>query len=486
MWILDHGNGCIHYPGSSSRMMKKKKRKVWSLESWKKWKDHEARKSQVGGGGVAGSQTELETDAADSFSDPPLDRLQTCAENAKEEGEKASLIPQPRRPALSSLQIPPWSLDAALSSYANTDGPSLSLSLSSPTPRGLPPRPNSARVRSSIRSIISQGSFRARTTPHHPETTLLILPHTTLSNAPFDNPSTSTTLSLNAKPSSSPFAKVAHSLPVTPIASLASENVHLPCASHLNTMDVKQHITRSLSVPVDAKATKLRRTESRVLIRVISARQHLATVDGTSTGDAPVMEIAIEDATADIPEEEAVCRICLAELGEGGNMLKMECSCKGDLALAHQDCAVKWFSIKGNRTCDVCNQDVQNLPVTLLKIYNPQPPARQPQNVEQPREIPYYRIWHDIPVLILVSMLAYFCFLEQLLVSDLGPRALAIALPFSCVLGLLSSMIASTMGKFVSFCMPKHITTQRSETRDLICATAPLTSQNCPHYALDC
>lgn len=33
-------------------------------------------------------------------------------------------------------------------------------------------------------------------------------------------------------------------------------------------------------------------------------------------------------------------------------------------------------------------------------------------------------------------------------VSDVGPRALAICLVFSCVLGLLSSMIASTMGKF--------------------------------------
>ncbi|RVW85897.1 putative mitochondrial protein [Vitis vinifera] len=31
-------------------------------------------------------------------------------------------------------------------------------------------------------------------------------------------------------------------------------------------------------------------------------------------------------------------------------------------------------------------------------------------------------------------------------VTNLGPRALAISLPFSCVLGLLSSMIASTMG----------------------------------------
>ncbi|QHN97722.1 putative E3 ubiquitin ligase [Arachis hypogaea] len=128
-------------------------------------------------------------------------------------------------------------------------------------------------------------------------------------------------------------------------------------------MVVKQHITRSLSVPVDAKASKLRCTQSRVLIRIISARRHLATVDGTSTGDSSVMEITIEDTTADIPEEEAVCRICLAELGEGENTLKMECNCKGDLALAHQDCAAKWFSIKGNRTCDVCKQDVQNLPI---------------------------------------------------------------------------------------------------------------------------
>lgn len=88
------------------------------------------------------------------------------------------------------------------------------------------------------------------------------------------------------------------------------------------------------------------------------------------------------------------------------------------------------------------------------------------------------RFWQDIPILVMVSMLAYFCFLEQLLVccrclphllvhlnvqhyfslhsfvtctfveqvTDLQSRALAISLPFSCVLGLLSSMIASTMG----------------------------------------
>ncbi|KAM0017160.1 hypothetical protein Hdeb2414_s0028g00704851 [Helianthus debilis subsp. tardiflorus] len=44
-------------------------------------------------------------------------------------------------------------------------------------------------------------------------------------------------------------------------------------------------------------------------------------------------------------------------------------------------------------------------------------------------------------------MLAYFCFLEQLLVDKMGSGAIAISLPFSCILGLLASMTSTTMVK---------------------------------------
>ncbi|XLU61141.1 hypothetical protein S245_020350 [Arachis hypogaea] len=98
------------------------------------------------------------------------------------------------------------------------------------------------------------------------------------------------------------------------------------------------------------------------------------------------------------------------ELGEGVNdTLKLECSCKGELSLAHQQCAIKWFSIKRNRTCDVC-KEVKNLPVTLLWL---QIAVRgQHAKISQTRQ-GNFKVWPDAHFLVVLNMLAYFCFLDS-------------------------------------------------------------------------
>eukprot|EP00258_Populus_trichocarpa_P043920 XP_024459939.1 uncharacterized protein LOC7495647 [Populus trichocarpa] len=345
-----------------------------------------------------------------------------------------------RKPNLSSLQIPARSssLEAEFTRIEITQCPS-------PAKPGLPPRPNSAKFKSTVKNLPPQRSLKAKALSEDGEKTVLIVPDTPPSDSPAARPSTSRSFSLNKVLFP---LKPANSLPVTPCGNSDPEAV---LERNINSysddkVEVRHHIKRSLSVPVNIKTRSLRRTESGGgLFRVVLATPRPVAADSTSTNDASAIETASEDDGEDIPEDEAVCRICLVELSEGGDTLKMECSCKGELALGHQQCAVKWFSIKGNKTCDVCRQDVRNLPVTLLKIHNPQAAGRRPLTVSQQREVTRYRVWQDVPVLVMVSVLAYFCFLEQLLVSDLGPRALAISLPFSCVLGLLSSMIASTM-----------------------------------------
>ncbi|CAN4120319.1 unnamed protein product [Withania somnifera] len=245
-----------------------------------------------------------------------------------------------------------------------------------------------------------------------------------------------------------PRIKRTSSLPVTPIAHSNPESISGSISNSVTlTKDTHVSISRSMSLPVINKEKDGSNRRVEFFFRVIPSTPQVKHVDSSvsATSPARVPEENEHDGE-DIPEEEAVCRICLVELCEGGETLKMECSCKGELALAHQECALKWFSIKGNKTCEVCKQEVKNLPVTLLRMQSVRN-ANAGSNRLRRMEINGYRVWQEVPILVIVSMLAYFCFLEQLLVGKMGTGAIAISLPFSCVLGLLASMTSSTMVK---------------------------------------
>ncbi|KAL0736706.1 hypothetical protein Bca4012_012916 [Brassica carinata] len=230
-------------------------------------------------------------------------------------------------------------------------------------------------------------------------------------------------------------SKKTESLPVTPLAHSNPESMHesyavdqVTCMKRERTLPIRR--TRSVPTLIDKDGN----VKPLGVLRVIPT---------PSRGDTESLEMmhGNDDGGEDVPEEEAVCRICMVELGEDSEAFKMECMCKGELALAHKECTIKWFTIKGNITCDVCKQDVKNLPVTLLRVDDPH---EDPSSEAEDTEI---NEWQDVPILVVVSTLAYFCFLEQLLVMDMKSSAVAVALPFSCIIGLLGSVTSTTLGK---------------------------------------
>ncbi|RHN46814.1 putative E3 ubiquitin-protein ligase MARCH [Medicago truncatula] len=84
----------------------------------------------------------------------------------------------------------------------------------------------------------------------------------------------------------------------------------------------------------------------------------------------------------------------------------MECSCKGDQRLVHEECLIKWFSTKGNKKCDVCLTEVQNLPANLVHVSR----SVQLRNIQ-------LSAWQKFVVLVLISTIGYFNFLVDLLLE---------------------------------------------------------------------
>ncbi|KAK9061531.1 hypothetical protein SSX86_018713 [Deinandra increscens subsp. villosa] len=311
------------------------------------------------------------------------------------------------------------------------------------------PATHTPRTKSLKKNLLTKLSFKNRNTVSDSEKAVVITIPATPSSLPQEKPPFSRSWSFTKI--FTPRVKTTASLPVTPVAHSGPQPVMGSSMDSLSSeAKVKGHMARSRSMPNLKKETRIKRMDS--FFRVIPSTPRVNEADATTPTPTPTGNADENEANEgeDIPEEEAVCRICFVELCEGGETLKMECSCKGELALAHQECAIKWFSIKGNKTCDVCHQDVRNLPVTLLRIQsrprNPNSGASRAAHIDINGGYgDLYRVWQEVPILVIVSMLAYFCFLEQLLVGDMGTGAIALSLPFSCVLGLLSSMTSSTM-----------------------------------------
>nr|XP_029124064.1 uncharacterized protein LOC105057695 isoform X7 [Elaeis guineensis] len=229
------------------------------------------------------------------------------------------------------------------------------------------------------------------------------------------------------------------SLPATPASNLPPSST-----STKEKTTIEQQTSQKWTIPTKVSRSLSVPSRNVVIVRSASFPSPKEIIP-SEPPDGQLGPVHVEDNDEEIPEEEAVCRICMTGLHEGESWLKMECSCKGALRLTHEECAVKWFSIRGNKICEVCSQEVLNLPITLLRV---QRSAQRDHGQQHTTSgLLLSRTWQDVIVLILISTMCYFFFLEQLLVNDMRSHAVMIAAPFSLTLALLGSVFSVVLAR---------------------------------------
>lgn len=77
------------------------------------------------------------------------------------------------------------------------------------------------------------------------------------------------------------------------------------------------------------------------------------------------IEVDCNDAV--VEGNQRVCRICHLSAKESGmtmstaELVELGCGCKGELGVAHRQCAEAWFRVKGNRLCEICGEAARNV-----------------------------------------------------------------------------------------------------------------------------
>uniref|UniRef100_A0A7N1A6M0 RING-CH-type domain-containing protein n=1 Tax=Kalanchoe fedtschenkoi TaxID=63787 RepID=A0A7N1A6M0_KALFE len=218
-------------------------------------------------------------------------------------------------------------------------------------------------------------------------------------------------------------------------------------AINSNGVGEQQPIYRSRSVPVNYTNGTAR--ENRVpVFRVVPNRRMTERNSALSRASTVHNDEEDED---DITEEEAVCRICFEELGEELETFKLECDCRGDLALVHMQCSQRWFNIRGNRTCEICRKEVKNITVKVRRM--PTIDLSSLRHLQQPPMVDADRLWQEFPILVVVSIAGYFLSVKLLHNSNGGSEDIGgpYGIPSSCMLGLITALGAT------AFALRKHV-----------------------------
>ncbi|CAA2988186.1 uncharacterized protein LOC111412160 [Olea europaea var. sylvestris] len=130
-----------------------------------------------------------------------------------------------------------------------------------------------------------------------------------------------------------------------------------------NTADSETHITIELTETADLNDKSDGSTPNEAMIV-----DEPAKVKEEDNCPSCVIDVKSSDSGANgssVGEGERVCRICHLSAKESGKesiaLMEIGCGCKGELGIAHSECAEAWFRVKGHRLCEICGETATNI-----------------------------------------------------------------------------------------------------------------------------